>query len=339
MAFSLSAAFKALIIALGLSITDIGVHGALRTSLSSHRSLAPRRDLGLHNILNEISRPPPPSPPPPPPPQSERSLTTATDGSKILDGVVEIEGLKIRYKVSAPVALFMTGTRIPGAAGIRGVSSDLGLNVLIHGDGGEGFDDFPNQGVRENLAGIVLQAPNQELNWGGVVLILSFDSDNVFFTGISGGAMLLTGYFIPTFMHELPNTGALLLCGAMPPQVPWVKAKKFIGNTRFHFQSTKNELDGLGDLIIETIDAFSETATKMRVSDNRLDKLQTVNNDPKGGHCIFDGVDFYSSIKLMAESYPNIMQKGGDGIVPGIGNVLDGTTTTILSFDKAVQAK
>ncbi|KKF96668.1 hypothetical protein CFO_g975 [Ceratocystis platani] len=125
----------------------------------------------------------------------------------------------------------------------------------------------------------------------------------------------------------------------MPPQVPWVKAKKFIGNTRFHFQSTKNELDGLGDLIIETIDAFSETATKMRVSDNRLDKLQTVNNDPKGGHCIFDDVDFYSSIKLMAESYPNIMQKGGDGIVPGIGNVLDGTTTTILSFDKAVQAK
>ncbi|KAL1900700.1 hypothetical protein Cpir12675_000834 [Ceratocystis pirilliformis] len=168
--------------------------------------------------------------------------------------------------------------------------------------------------------------------------ILSFDSDNVFFAGISGGAMLLTGYFIPTFMHEFPSTGALLLCGAMPPQVPWVKTKEFIGNTRFHFQSTKNELGGLDDLITQTIDVFSDTATDMGVSDGLLDKLQTVNNDPKGGHCIFDNVDFYSSIKLMAESYPNIMQKG-DGIVPGIGNVLDGTTTTILSFDRALKAK
>jgi hypothetical protein len=31
------------------------------------------------------------------------------------------------------------------------------MNVLLHGDGGQSFLDFPNQAVQDNLMGVVIQ--------------------------------------------------------------------------------------------------------------------------------------------------------------------------------------
>jgi len=43
----------------------------------------------------------------------------------------------------------------------------MGINVLLHGDGGQSFFDFPNQVVQQNLMGVVALAPDPNLFWGG----------------------------------------------------------------------------------------------------------------------------------------------------------------------------
>ena len=43
----------------------------------------------------------------------------------------------------------------------------MGLNVLLHGDGGQSFFDYPNQAVQANLVGVVTFAPDSNLFWGG----------------------------------------------------------------------------------------------------------------------------------------------------------------------------
>jgi poly(3-hydroxybutyrate) depolymerase len=96
------------------------------------------------------------------------------------------------------------------------------LDVLLHGDGGQSFFGFPNQAIQNNLMGIVILAPNKKLFWGGgsglqrsdgvahaaavntliqtqLVKDVSFDSTNVFFTGVSCGSLLLFGFFVPAF--------------------------------------------------------------------------------------------------------------------------------------------
>jgi hypothetical protein len=47
------------------------------------------------------------------------------------------------------------------------LTGTAGLNVLLHGDGGQFFFDFPNQAVQNNLMGVVVPAPNKNLFWGG----------------------------------------------------------------------------------------------------------------------------------------------------------------------------
>lgn len=38
----------------------------------------------------------------------------------------------------------------------------MGLNVLLHGDGGDSFFKFPNQALQNNLMGVVALAPNKD---------------------------------------------------------------------------------------------------------------------------------------------------------------------------------
>ncbi|KAJ7195828.1 hypothetical protein GGX14DRAFT_376635 [Mycena pura] len=84
-------------------------------------------------------------------------VSTATDGSTIIDD--SVSGLTMRYKVSAPSTEFVANSgQAPGT---------LGINVLFHGDGGQSFVDFPNQGVNANLIGVALLAPDADLRWGG----------------------------------------------------------------------------------------------------------------------------------------------------------------------------
>jgi hypothetical protein len=86
------------------------------------------------------------------------------------------------------------------------LTGTAGLNVLLHGDGGQSFFDFPNQAVQNNLIGVVVPAPNKNLFWGGgsglqrtdgvahaaavnsliqtqLPKDVAFDTGNVFFTG------------------------------------------------------------------------------------------------------------------------------------------------------------
>lgn len=148
--------------------------------------------------------------------------------------------------------------------------------------------------------------------------IIAFNQSQVYFTGVSGGSLLLSGFFIPAQMKNFLGTGVLLGCGALAPQVPFQNANDVVRNTRIHYQSTVNELELLQGSIPKAISAYEQAATDAGMSPDQIARLQTVDNTPVGGHCAFDGKGFVSGIQLVANSYSNIMQPGATGQVRGI---------------------
>ncbi|KAK5660666.1 hypothetical protein OQA88_12030 [Cercophora sp. LCS_1] len=271
-------------------------------------------------------------------------ITEASDGSVILDTSATVNGVELRFKVSAPAQLFTTDTDVTGASAQAGATSRFGLNVLLHGDGGQSFFDFPNQAVQGNLLGVVVLAPSENLLWGQragppsglsradgeadslavrdlirdvLPQVVAFDPTNIFFTGVSGGALTLSGFFMPAHLAEFPDAGVLLMCGALEPQVEVVNASAFVGNSKIHFQTTLGELDILQESIPAAIRAFEDIAVAEGLSARQIGALQTVDNTPNGGHCEFDEFGFVSGIQLIADNFANIMQ-GGDGAVDGI---------------------
>lgn len=152
---------------------------------------------------------------------------------------------------------------------------------------------------------------------------MAFNSSNVFFTGVSGGSLLLSGFFIPQHMTNFLGNGVLLNCAAMAPQVDFVNGDAVAQSTRIHFQSTTGELELLQDSIPQSIVAYEQLAADAGLSNAQINALQTVDNSPNGGHCEFDEQGFVSGIQLMADNFATIMQ-GGNGNVNGIGNVLNG---------------
>ncbi|OBT70454.1 hypothetical protein VE03_00251 [Pseudogymnoascus sp. 23342-1-I1] len=280
------------------------------------------------------------------------TISQATDGSTILDKTVNINGLSIRYKISAPAELFTTASGVPGgtataataATANNATAGQNGLNVLLHGDGGQSFVDFPNQAVQGGLMGVVVLAPDKNLFWGGGsgldrtdgvehsaavnTLIqeqlpqdVAFDPTNVFFTGVSGGSLMLSGFFMPAFGAAY-KTGVMLNCGALAPQVAVVDAATLASSTRIHFQSTQNELALLQPAIPEAVAAYESLAADAGLSAAEVGALQTVDASPAGGHCEFDEQGFVSGVQLMADSFADVMLAGGSGQVAGIGNVL-----------------
>lgn len=223
-------------------------------------------------------------------------------------------GLAIRYKISAPAALFTTASGVPGGAATAATAATAnnatagqnGLNVLLHGDGGQSFVDFPNQAVQGGLMGVVVLAPDKNLFWGGGsgldrtdgvehsaavnTLIqeqlpqdVAFDPANVFFTGVSGGSLMLSGFFMPAFGAAY-KTGVMLNCGALAPQVAVVDAATLAASTRIHFQSTQNELALLQPAIPEAVAAYESLAADAGLSAAEVGALQTVDASPAGGH-------------------------------------------------------
>jgi hypothetical protein len=259
-------------------------------------------------------------------------------------------GLDIRYKVSAPANQFTADSGVQGANAAAGAPGAIGMNVLLHGDGGQSFFDFPNQGVNANLMGVAVLAPDPNLKWGGadrngqqrpdgvahaqavadlvtqeLPKVVSFNQSNVFFTGVSGGSLTLSGFFMPAHMGKFPNTGVLLNCGGLAPQVAFAPdAAAAMANTRIHFQSTTQELASLQRSIPQSIQAFEQAASDAGLNNQQINALQTVDATPNGGHCAFDGQGFVSGIQLVADNFANIMQPGGNGQVNGIGNVNTG---------------
>ena len=70
--------------------------------------------------------------------------------SVIVDLTTNIQNTNLRFRVSAPATQF---NQNPAA------QKNLGLNVLLHGDGGQSFADFPNQNLQDGLMGVVVLAP------------------------------------------------------------------------------------------------------------------------------------------------------------------------------------
>jgi hypothetical protein len=262
------------------------------------------------------------------------------------EGLTGNSGLPLRFKISGPADQFTTASGVTGGTQAAGAAGTLGLNVLLHGDGGQSFFDFPNQAIQGNLAGVAVLAPDPNLFWGGgsgldrtdgvahaqavndliqqvLPQVMAFNASNVFFTGVSGGSLLLSGFFIPAHMTNFQDNGVLLNCAALEPQVAFVDADAVAASTRIHFQSTLQELTLLQPAIPAAITAYEGLAANAGLNTDQINALQTVNNSPNGGHCAFDEQGFVSGIQLIADNYASIMQ-GGNGNVQGIGSVLTG---------------
>jgi hypothetical protein len=241
--------------------------------------------------------------------------------------------------------MFKAASKVPGAAAAPDATSNMGVNVLLHGDGGQSFFAFPNQNVASNLMGVAVLAPDPNLFWGGgsglnrangvahaqavndlvkteLPKMVAFNQNQTYFTGVSGGSLLLSGFFIPAQMKNFQGTGVLLNCGALAPQVPFEQQEAVIKSTTIHYQSTTNELSNLQQSIPQAISAYEKVAQAAGMSPSDIAAKQTVDNTPTGGHCEFDGSSFNTGIQLVANSYANIMQPGATGQVPGIGPVL-----------------
>ncbi|KAF2261413.1 hypothetical protein CC78DRAFT_619467 [Lojkania enalia] len=291
--------------------------------------------------------------------QIPQGISTASDGGTILDDTVNVNGLPIRFRIAAPANQFIAGAGVPGAAATS-PNGTMGVNILLHGDGGQSFFDFPNQAVQANTMGVALLAPDPNLFWGGgqglertdgvahaqavndFILTelpqrVAFDSSAVVFTGVSGGSLLMSGFFIPAQMQNYPNSAVLLNCGAMPPQVDFVDVATVMPQTTIHFQSTQSELRLLQDSIPQAVVAYEQLAVQQGLSADQVNTLQTVDNTPAGGHCEFDGQDFVSGVQVMADSFSNVVQPGGNGIVQGLGAPSNGQVRTGVVGNERLQ--
>ncbi|KAF2875832.1 hypothetical protein BDV95DRAFT_626241 [Massariosphaeria phaeospora] len=289
--------------------------------------------------------------------QVPQGISQAADGSTILDDTVEVNGLPIRFKIAAPADQFLAASGVPGAAATP-ANGTLGANVLLHGDGGQSFFDFPNQNLQASTMGVALLAPDPNLFWGGgaglertdgvahaqaisdfitttMPQLVAFNNAAVVFTGVSGGSLLMSGFFMPAQMQNFPNSAVELNCGALAPQVPFVDETVMQG-LRVHYQSTQGELAELQDAIPQAIVAYEQLAAGQGLSAEQINALQTVDNTPEGGHCEFDGVDFVSGVQTMLTSYAAVMQ-GWGGVVQGLGAPSNGLVNTGVVGNEQLQ--
>ncbi|KAF1916662.1 hypothetical protein BDU57DRAFT_556842 [Ampelomyces quisqualis] len=290
--------------------------------------------------------------------QVPQGLSQAQDGGVIMDDTVMVNGLPIRFKISAPADQYLTTSGVPGAAATSGQGT-LGANVLLHGDGGQSFFDMPNQNVQANTMGVALLAPDDKLFWGGggglqrtegaahaqavndfiqkeLPARVAVNMSNIVFTGVSGGSLLMSGFFIPAQMQNYVKSAVELNCGGMPPQVAFVDQAKVMSQTRIHYQSTQGELDSLQGSIPQAVAAYEQAATSVGMTPAQVNALQTVDNTPVGGHCEFDGQDFVSGVQVMSTNYANVMQ-GGNGAVVGIGAPSTGVVTNGVVGNEQLQ--
>lgn len=52
--------------------------------------------------------------------------------------------------------MFTAASGVTGGAAAANSNGTAGLNVMLHGDGGDSFFDFPNQAVQNNLMGVAV---------------------------------------------------------------------------------------------------------------------------------------------------------------------------------------
>ncbi|KAJ3151452.1 hypothetical protein HDU89_001894 [Geranomyces variabilis] len=275
---------------------------------------------------------------------------TLPPGVQLIDKMITVQNIALRVRVAAPTELLVGA----GGAAAATANSTMGLNVLLHGDGGSPFQAFPNRIPRDGLMGVAILAPPNPLNknqpvWGGgaggndrplgpahsaaineliqveLPKLVNFDKTKVDFTGVSGGSFLLAGFFIPTFASTYKNSAFLLNCGALDPVVP-IKDGAAVSSLRIHFQSSTKDFPDIAQNIAKTTATLVKTSKAAGLSAADIDKLVTSDATPVGGHCQMDGKNFVSGITLMVDNYGSVMFGTGatPGSVPGIGNVAKG---------------
>src|SRR5690606_17233856 len=89
----------------------------------------------------------------PPPGQDQRRLSNGSGGrtGAFEERYTDSSGLQSTYKMNAPADV---------------LTKTYGLHIHLHGDGGGGYRDFPNQATKFDLIGVTVKAPNQNLQWG-----------------------------------------------------------------------------------------------------------------------------------------------------------------------------
>ncbi|KAJ3176871.1 hypothetical protein HDU87_004803 [Geranomyces variabilis] len=272
---------------------------------------------------------------------------TLPPGVQLIDKMITVQNIPLRVRVAAPTELLV-------GAGGAAANSTMGLNVLLHGDGGSPFQAFPNRIPRDGLMGVAILAPPNPLNknqpvWGGgaggndrplgpahsaaineliqteLPKLVNFDITKVDFTGVSGGSFLLAGFFIPTFASTYKNSAFLLNCGALDPVVP-IKDGAAVSSLRIHFQSSTKDFPDITQNIAQTTATLVKNSKAAGLSAADIGKLVTSDATPVGGHCQMDGKNFVSGVTLMVDNYGSVMFGTGPtpGSVPGIGNVAKG---------------
>ncbi|KNZ44453.1 hypothetical protein VP01_915g13 [Puccinia sorghi] len=279
--------------------------------------------------------------------QTRGAVGEAQDGSiKIIPMTAEIEGFAIQFKISGTDEDFQpaakNGAAIRATDQAAATAGGKGINLVLHGDGGQSFFDFPNRREQDSLLGVVALAPNDKMFWGGgggnrrtdgvlhsklvdelvtkvLPQVIKMDPTKVFFMGISGGSFLLGGFFLPAFAEKY-NSGVILGCGGLPPQVRASENfGKTLGTMRVHFQTSTEEQDGIQVTIPQAITAYVAAAKAAGVDSETLGKKLTADATPSGTHCAFDGKGFVSGVQLLADDYGRIIF--GDGDAKGIGKV------------------
>ncbi|KAI9206176.1 uncharacterized protein BJ171DRAFT_42476 [Polychytrium aggregatum] len=260
---------------------------------------------------------------------------TNSSAFRFIDDSVTLGNVSVRFRINAPSQAVVQGSPSSG-------SGRLGVHVFLHGDGGSGFFTFPNKQSQSDLIGVALLAPNNNRRWGGgggltrpdgplhsaiinqfiqqeLPKHINFDSSRVFFTGVSGGSLLLSGFFLPQFGANFKNAGALLLCGGMPPQVAFSDQGQFLQTFRVHWESTQNDLVELQNSIPDCIKAYEKQARTVGISDSVINQQLTADATSVGGHCAFDGVGFTSGVQVLVNSLEQVLL--GNGVIPALHNL------------------
>ncbi|KAJ3239703.1 hypothetical protein HDU78_002702 [Chytriomyces hyalinus] len=212
------------------------------------------------------------------------------------------------------------------------ITPDMGLNVLLHGDGGQSFFAMPNAKLDSNLIGVTVLAPNAPMKWGGLgnnrpdgpqhatlvkdlvtsvlpQMIPGFNQSRVYFTGVSGGSLTLTSAMIPLYGNMF-QSGWLIMCGGLPSP-NGIPAGAIGPNTRIHVQTTTNELTFLQQTIPTAITDLNQAIAQVPgITPQQAATQFTFDGTPNGGHCAFDGQGFSSGIQAMVSQFTAVMLNG-----------------------------
>jgi hypothetical protein len=103
------------------------------------------------------------------------------------------------------------------------------------------------------------------------------------------------GSFLPEFGQNY-NSAAFILCGSEPPRVPFTDAT-MLSKFRIHIEVTAGERQDILSSVQSTVTAYRNAMNAAGIAADQQAKLQTLNIEGAGGHCVFDGVSYTTGIQ------------------------------------------